>query len=103
MIMREIASGGKHLPEAVISNMMQIIGTLADIIEDGTAQDVFIETPPFLIHLMIIGTFAFYKTGKTLAFHHIPGSKELQDKFLKSIQDKGEKEIEKLVLRAIKK
>ena len=103
IMMREVASGGRHFPEAVISYMTQILEILAGIIEDGTRQGKFIQTPPFLVHLMIIGTFMLYKTSGKMVFQHVEGSKELQDKFFKSIQNNGADEIEKLVLNAIKK
>jgi AcrR family transcriptional regulator len=63
IMMREIASGGQNLPELFFQDLLFILSTLTEIIEEGTRDGVFIETMPVLIHLMTLGTIIIYKTS----------------------------------------
>lgn len=64
MMMREIASGGATLPRLVIEDIASVMSILAGILEAGKEQGIFIETSPFLIHMMIMGTILFLKKGR---------------------------------------
>ena len=66
MMMREIASGGATLPRLVIEDIASVMSILAGILEAGKEQGIFIETSPFLIHMMIMGTILFFKKGSPI-------------------------------------
>ena len=70
--------------------------------EEGRKKGVLIETVPFLIHMMIIGTILFYKKASPIKDKQswIPTELKARDKKLKS--SVGE-EVAALVLKAIKK
>lgn len=63
IMLREMASGGRNLPEAVVAGMVRIFTILGGIIEEGVRQGVFIATSPILVHFMIMGALVFYKTS----------------------------------------
>jgi len=61
IMMRELASGTRTLPEVVGQDFAVIISTLAAILEEGEQSGVFIRTNPIFVHMMIVGTVSFYK------------------------------------------
>ncbi|MDD4357451.1 MAG: TetR/AcrR family transcriptional regulator [Smithellaceae bacterium] len=102
IMMREMASGGAHLPRVVAEDMASVVTILLDILEDGTRKGIFVETAPFLIHMMIMGTILFYKKGAPIKEKQLwlPARLKSRDKKLKgSLGD----EVGRLVLKAIKK
>ena len=64
IMMREVASGGATMPRVVLEDIASILTIVAGVLEEGRKKRVFIETVPFLIHMMVMGTILFYK--KTL-------------------------------------
>lgn len=63
IMLREMASGGRNLPEAVVAGMVRIFTILGGIIEEGVRQGVFMASAPPLVHFMIMGALVFYKTS----------------------------------------
>ncbi len=102
IMMREMASGGAHLPRVVAEDMASVVTILLGIMEDGIRRGIFVETPPFLIHMMIMGTILFYKKGAPIKEKQLwlPAALKSRDKKLKG--DLGD-EVGQLVLKAIKK
>ena len=102
IMLREVASGGHTLPRVVMEDIASILTTLAGVLEDGKQKGVFMETVPFLIHMMIIGTILLYKKASPIKDKQlwIPAELTAHDKKLKS--SVGE-EVATLVLKAIKK
>lgn len=102
IMMREIASSGLNLPRVVVEDIASVLTILISILEEGRKKEIFIETVPFLIHMMIFGTILFYKGGSPIKDRQVwlPADIKARDKKLKgSLGD----EVAKLVLRAIKK
>ena len=54
IMLREAASGGKNFPAEVIADFIAMFTALADILEEGARQGIFVRTSPMLIHLMIV-------------------------------------------------
>ncbi|PKN51679.1 MAG: hypothetical protein CVU55_10585 [Deltaproteobacteria bacterium HGW-Deltaproteobacteria-13] len=102
IMMREVASGGATLPRVVIEDIASVLTILIGILEDGRKKGVFIETVPFLIHMMIVGTIVFYKKAAPVKDRQLwlPATLKAHDKKLKS--SLGE-EVAALVLKAIKR
>lgn len=102
IMMREIASGGLHLPRLVVEDIASVVTTLMGILDEGTKKEVFVETSPYLVHMMILGTILLYK-----------GSVPIKDKqtwlpsdignLNKNINTNVADEVAKLILRAVKK
>jgi TetR/AcrR family transcriptional regulator len=102
IMMREIASGGVTLPRLVIEDIASVISTLMSILDEGTKKGIFIETVPYLVHMMIIGSILLYKGSTPIKDRQtwLPAEIRNRDKKIKvNIAD----EVVKLILRAVKK
>ncbi len=62
LMLREVASGGQHIPEIVAGDMADMLSLLTNILDQGVRSGIFIKTLPLIIHMMIIGSAAFYKS-----------------------------------------
>jgi len=102
IMMREVASGGATMPRVVLEDIASILTILAGVLEEGRKKSIFIETSPFLIHMMVMGTILFYKKGSLIKDKQswIPEALKVHDKKLKAGLAK---EVAMLVLKAIKR
>ena len=98
----EIASGGRHFPQVVVKDFTHILGMLMGFLEEGVKKGVFIELNPLILHLMIAGGTIFYKTAESIGTRQAVAN-ELPKKLHKTISGDIAQEIEKIVLRAIRK
>lgn len=57
IMLRELASNGKSFPANVAEDLSNLLATLYGILKEGVDKGVFIEVPPLILHLMIVGTF----------------------------------------------
>jgi AcrR family transcriptional regulator len=102
IMMREVASGGATMPRVVLEDIASILTIVAGVLEEGRKKRVFIETVPFLIHMMVMGTILFYKKALPIKERQswLPDTIKARNKKLKgSLGD----EVAKLVLKAIKR
>jgi TetR/AcrR family transcriptional regulator len=102
IMLREMAAGGKNLPEVVLRELLRIFSFLATIIDEGVRQGIFIAATPPLVHLMIMGAFAFYKASVPLQARQTWLSKEWK-KGRGLVSEEIAGEVESLILRALKK
>ena len=102
IMMREMAADGAHLPHVVVEDIVSVLKILFGTLDEGRAKGIFIETVPFLIHMMIMGTILFYKKSSPIKDKQewLPADVRARDKKLKG--SLGE-EVARLVLKAIKK
>ena len=63
IMMREVASGGAHLPQVVAEDMASVLSVLLGILEEGKEKNVFNDVVPFLVHAMIMGSILIFKMG----------------------------------------
>jgi TetR/AcrR family transcriptional regulator len=102
VMLREVASGGQNFPDIIIRDLTHFFGVLQEILKEGLAQGVFVQTRPFVVHMMIVGTSLLYKaTGPVrLRNPELPAQiKEMDQNVSGKIGD----EIARLVLKAVKK
>ncbi|HUN54320.1 MAG TPA: TetR/AcrR family transcriptional regulator [Smithella sp.] len=101
IMMREVASGGATLPRVVIEDIASVLTILVGILDEGKQKGVFIETVPFLIHMMIVGTIILYKQAQPIKDRQLwlPATLKANDKKIKGML--GE-EVANLVLKAIR-
>ncbi|MDD5711187.1 MAG: TetR/AcrR family transcriptional regulator [Smithellaceae bacterium] len=66
IIMRELASGGKNLPEVATKDMNAVVGILASILEDGATRGDFAVMSPFIVHAMILGAIILFKVSSPI-------------------------------------
>ena len=66
IMLREVASGGVNLPDAVIPDFAGIIGIVGSIVEEGVGKGKFSQNDPLMVHLMVVGTFALFKVSTNI-------------------------------------
>jgi AcrR family transcriptional regulator len=98
----EQASGGKHFPEMVAPDLARILGILTEILDDGVRSEVFVETVPLILHMMIMGSVVFFKMTSPIRARFAPLVPPLQ-KMSRNVSGEVAAEIEKLILNALKK
>ena len=102
IMMREVAAGGRRFSKAFTDDFKRLIGIISEIMAEGVDRDVVTETAPILVHLMIIGTFAFSKTIRGLITRLVDDG-EIDTEGIPDLPDNVVDEIERLVFNAIKK
>jgi TetR/AcrR family transcriptional regulator len=102
IMMREVASGGAHLPRLVAEDIASVLTVLLGILEEGKEKGVFDDIVPFLIHTMIMGSILLYKAGTPIKDRQMWIPEELKARDKKLPGSLGD-EVAKLVLKAIKK
>ena len=60
IMLREIAGGGRNLPDEVLPMMGRIVGILEQIVTQGVEEGVFKPTNPFLLHMALVGGCTLY-------------------------------------------
>jgi len=103
IMLREMAAGGRNFPEAVTRGMAQIFSILGGIIAEGVRQDVLVAAPPLLVHLMIVGAFAFFKTSAPLRERQAGAGGNWLAGEEDRVSGTVATEVERLVLRALRK
>lgn len=66
LLMREIASGGAHLPETAVAQMGRIVNALTTTLTRGVQQGRFRPVNPFMIHMMIVGSLNLYAANEPI-------------------------------------
>jgi TetR/AcrR family transcriptional regulator len=59
IVLREIASGGEHLPDAMVVRMAGIFRLVAETLHEGMEAGVFRKKDPLLTHVSIAGSIMF--------------------------------------------
>lgn len=102
ILLREVASGGRNLPDLAIAQMGRILGALTRVLARGEQQGLFRPVNSFMVHMMIVGSLNLYAANEPIrqrnALRH-PGIYE-PDHFI-SNTEAGE-QIADLVLAAIR-
>lgn len=63
IMLREIADGGRNLPDAVLPLMRRFVGALEQTLAQGVEQGRFHPVNPFLVHMALVGTCSVYATN----------------------------------------
>ncbi len=66
IMLREVASGGRNLPQSVLTHMGCFVNLLAATLEQGIRAGRFRETDSFMVHMMIIGSLTFYSANEPI-------------------------------------
>jgi AcrR family transcriptional regulator len=59
IMMREMASGGRALPDITISDFAAIIGMVGSVIQLGVRSGEFVDLDPLVLHLMVVGGLSY--------------------------------------------
>lgn len=66
IMMRELAGGGAHFPDVAVRAFARVFDLIGEILAEGIRKGVFVETSPFLLHMMVMGAYVFYRTSAPL-------------------------------------
>lgn len=101
-MMWELASGGRNFPEVAAQDLARLIDLLMKILNEGAEKGVFIQTNPFIPHMMAIGTMAFYRASEPIRAKYKMVHQSLSELDFQLSVDVAT-DIEELVIKAIKK
>lgn len=59
LILREVASGGEHLPPEVLRKIAGVFGAFRRVLDDGRAAGAFRPADPLLTHFLVGGSLLF--------------------------------------------
>ena len=60
IMLREVAAGGRNLPDDVLPLMARLVGSLERTLSEGTDLGRFKPVNPFLVHMMLVGACTLY-------------------------------------------
>ncbi|MDQ7073808.1 MAG: TetR/AcrR family transcriptional regulator [Gammaproteobacteria bacterium] len=66
IMLRELAAGGKTIPDLALSHMGRIVDSLRLLLQQGVESGDFRPTNPFIIHMMVIGGLSIYASNQPL-------------------------------------
>lgn len=60
MMVREVLSGGRHLPPHVADRVMGVVGVVRAVVEQGVREGAFRKVDPLATHLSLVGALLFF-------------------------------------------
>ncbi|MCB1869282.1 MAG: helix-turn-helix transcriptional regulator [Gammaproteobacteria bacterium] len=66
IMLREVASGGRNLPDAALLQMSRLLGMLGEALDEGAREGVLRPVNGFLVHMMIVGTLMLYSSNEPI-------------------------------------
>jgi len=66
IMLREVAGGGRHLPDHALAHMTRLLGVLDDALADGVKQGLFRPVNSFFVHMMVIGSIMLYAVNEPI-------------------------------------
>jgi AcrR family transcriptional regulator len=60
MLLREMVSGGEHLGPEAFRRLGSVAGVVMEIVERGVREGTFRRVDPFMTHLTMVGSLAFF-------------------------------------------
>lgn len=102
IMLREVASGGRNLPDAALVHMGRILGALDLTIEEGVKSGEFRPVNSFFVHMMIVGSLMFYSANEPIRRRNAERNPDIYrpEHFLK--QDQAAGVVSDLILAAIR-
>lgn len=98
--LREVASGGAHLPDSALAHMGHVVGLLEATIAQGVDEGVFREANPMMVHMMIVGSLFFYAANGPIRERVAAANSQLAD--FPSMEEAAE-HVADLVIAALKR
>ena len=102
LLLRELASGGRHFPGAILNDLSRIIRALMDSLKEGVEKGKFKETSPLTLHLMVAGGTLLFRTIEALKERR-PEVKALINQVFQGGAGRFGEEIENIILHGVKK
>ncbi len=103
LLLREIVSGGSHLPDTALLQMGRILNHLTTALQSGVQSKRFRPINVFMLHMMIVGSITLYAVNEPIRRRAAAARPELfGEKHFIDIAKAGD-EVADLVLAAIRK
>jgi TetR/AcrR family transcriptional regulator len=103
IFLREIASGGKTLPDSALQHMGKLLGALGETITEGINDGRFRKVNPFFVHMMILGAILLYQTNEPIRRRNVEARPEIYNpEFFLSSEESSEQVCD-LILAAIRR
>lgn len=101
VMLREVASGGRNLPESAITEMGRLLGALGEALSEGERRGLFRPVNEFMVHMMIVGSLMLYSANEPIRRRNAERHPEIynENHFI-SNEEAGE-QVADLVLAAI--
>jgi len=101
IMLREIASGGRNLPESATRQMGRVLGALSETLSEGQKLGLFRPVNEFMVHMMIVGSLTLYAANEPIRRRNVERNPDIlnADHFLST--DEAGEAIADLVLAAI--
>jgi len=64
--LREVADGGKNMPDEVVTQLKRVLGNLSKILEEGKQKSLFTNANLFVVHMMIVGGVVLTATSEPI-------------------------------------
>ena len=101
IMLREVASGGRNLPESAIRQMGRLLGALSGALAEGERLGLFRPVNGFMVHMMIIGSLMLYSANEPIRRRNAENHPEIHDASYFLSTDEAGEAIADLVLAAI--
>lgn len=101
IMLREVASGGRNLPESALQQMGRMLGALSETITEGEKAGVFRPVNEFMVHMMIVGSLTLYSANEPIRHRNAENHPEIHDPSHFLSTDEAGEAIADLVLAAI--
>lgn len=101
IMLREIASGGRNLPESAIHEMGRMLGALSETLAEGERLGLFRPVNEFMVHMMIVGSLMLYSANEPIRRRNAEYHPDIYDARHFISTDEAGEAIADLVLAAI--
>lgn len=102
IMLREVASGGRNLPESAVQEMGRVLGALTDTLQQGIEQGLFRPVNAFMVHMMIVGSLTLYSANEPIRHRNAKHNPEIHDPSHFITTEEAGREVGDLILAAIK-
>lgn len=102
IMLREIASGGRNLPDAALDQMGRVLGALDSTLNEGQRKGDFRPVNTFMVHMMIVGGLMLYSANEPIRQRNVERKPDIHDPSHFITHEQAGREIGDLVLAAIR-
>ncbi len=102
IIMRELASGARNIPDVVADDLAGILGMLDGILREGAGQGVFIEANALIIHIMVVGSIISVRNLNSIQAKHPDLPEFFKNVAMDNAEDLAE-QVERIILQGVKR
>ncbi len=101
IMLREVASGGRNLPESAMQEMGRMLGALSETLVEGEQQGLFRPVNEFMVHMMIVGSLMLYASNEPIRRRNVERHPEIHNANHFISNDEAGEAIADMVLAAI--